>query len=361
MFPEYYVQQTIDSESVIPIGACIESAGYDTSQFRQLGTGHLQRRRGAVGDAVQPLEPRAVLQPVDVRSGRARPRQPPLSLDDLREYSQAIVDSGAASYGIVDRQRVSAFGGWVIEQWFANAGELYADNENGHLAPATRVLYDSALGVELLTFVQQMVQDGLAYYVGGNAERSGQLLQARRRADPAAMTVGSSASLGTIKVAVDGGLIPGITGDDIGVGPLPGPTGIPTALMGGASLYVVADHGDETTAAAWDYITYLVSPSPSRSGPPTRATYRSATMRWPSNRSRRCTSTILDSRSPTTSSSARRTRRALRGPILGPQREVRVATARAVAEILDGGDVNTALTEAATQANALIADYNARN
>ena len=28
------------------------------------------------------------------------PDSPPLSLDDLRAYSQAIVDSGAASYGI---------------------------------------------------------------------------------------------------------------------------------------------------------------------------------------------------------------------------------------------------------------------
>ncbi len=29
--------------------------------------------------------------------------------------------------------------------------------------------YDGPTGVELLTFVQDMVQDGLAFYVGGNA------------------------------------------------------------------------------------------------------------------------------------------------------------------------------------------------
>ena len=40
-------------------------------------------------------------------------------------------------------------GGWYIEQWFANMGELYADNGNGRLAPATEVLYDGAAGVEL--------------------------------------------------------------------------------------------------------------------------------------------------------------------------------------------------------------------
>ncbi len=49
------------------------------------------------------------------------------------------------------------------------------------------------------------------------------------------------------------------------------------------------------------------------------------------------------------------------GLVLGPLREVRSITAGAVAAILGGADVATSLTEAATQSNALIADYNARN
>jgi hypothetical protein len=49
------------------------------------------------------------------------------------------------------------------------------------------------------------------------------------------------------------------------------------------------------------------------------------------------------------------------GPVLGPQREVRVATANATAAIFGGADVATALGEAADQANALIASYNQRN
>ena len=41
-------------------------------------------------------------------------------------------------------------------------------------------------------------------------------------------------------------------------------------------------------------------------------------------------------------------------------REVREVSARAVAEICAGGDVATALANAAAQADALIADYTAR-
>jgi sn-glycerol 3-phosphate transport system substrate-binding protein len=49
------------------------------------------------------------------------------------------------------------------------------------------------------------------------------------------------------------------------------------------------------------------------------------------------------------------------GPILGPQREIRSITANAVAEIFNGGDVQSALTSAAQQSNALLANYNASN
>jgi sn-glycerol 3-phosphate transport system substrate-binding protein len=49
------------------------------------------------------------------------------------------------------------------------------------------------------------------------------------------------------------------------------------------------------------------------------------------------------------------------GPIVGPLREVRTVTAQGVAAIFGGADVATTLTNAAAQADALIADYNSRN
>jgi sn-glycerol 3-phosphate transport system substrate-binding protein len=361
MFPEYYVQQTVDSGSVIPVGACMRAASYDTSQFQEsaLATyevGGVQWAMPFNLSNVVLYYNRSVF-----RAAGLDPDRPPLSLDELREYSQAIVDSGAASYGVAIDSAYSGFGGWVVEQWLANAGEFYTDNENGHLAPATEVLYDGPAGVELLTYLQSMVDDGLAAYVGGNSGGQDNYLKLADRSAPAAMTAGSSASLGTIKTAVDNGLIPGITGDEIGVGPLPSPTGTATALVGGASLYVVADHGDATSAAVWDYITFLVS-AQSQSDWAARTGY--VPVRVDALDLEPLTTTYVDdprfkvaydqligsSDVPT-----------MRGPILGPQREVRVVTARAVAEILDGGDVQTALTDAATAADALITEYNARN
>ena len=95
--------------------------------------------------------------------------------ETARHHFQQIVDSGAATYGLAIESGSGSGGGWYIEQWFANQGELYADNGNGRLAPATRVLYDGPAGVELLTYVQSLIADGLAVYVGDNAGGQGLL------------------------------------------------------------------------------------------------------------------------------------------------------------------------------------------
>ncbi len=361
MFPEYVVQQTIDSDSVIPIGACIRAADFDISMFQPATL----TTYSAAG--VQWAMPFNVSNPVlyynrsIFREAGLDPDDPPRSLEELREYSLTIVDSGAASYGIALDSGTDSGGGWFIEQWFANAGELYADNGNGRDAPATEVLYDGPVGVELLTFVQDLVRDGLAFYVGGNASGQDNFLKLADAAEPAAMTIGTSAALGTIIDVIDGGLIPGITGDDIGIGPLPGPAGTPTALVGGAALYIVADHGDETAAAAWDFITFLVSPE-SQSEWAVQTGY--VPVRTDALEVEPVASTYVDDprfRVAYDQLVGSPDEPALQGPILGPQREVRVVTARAVAEILDGGDVQTALSKAAAQANSLIAEYNARN
>ena len=101
------------------------------------------------------------------------------------------------------------------------------------------MLYDEAPGVELLTYVQQLITDGLAFNVGDNAGGTDTFFKLADESEPAAMTIGTSAALGTVLAALSGGLIPGLTVDDIGVGPMPGPGATPTALVGGNALFIV--------------------------------------------------------------------------------------------------------------------------
>ena len=155
------------------------------------------------------------------------PAVSPVSLEQLRATSQQIVDSGAAGTGIAFDSGVDSGGGWFIEQWFARAGELYADNGNGRLAPATQVLYAGPTGVAIMTEVQSMINDGLAVTVGDNASGQDALLKLADPASPAAMTIATSAAIGTVMSVLDGGLIPGITSAQLGIGPMPGPSDVP--------------------------------------------------------------------------------------------------------------------------------------
>jgi sn-glycerol 3-phosphate transport system substrate-binding protein len=358
--PEYMVQQIADSDSVVPIGACIEAADFDTSAF-------LDRTLDSYAtEGVQWSMPFNVSDPVlyynkaAFRQAGLDPDRPPSTIDDLRTYSQAIVDSGFG-VGLALDSGVDSGGGWFLEQWFAQQGELYADNENGRAAPATRVLFDGPVGVELMTQVQSLITDGLAVTVGDNPNGQDALLRLADPARPAAMTIASSAALGTVISVLDGGLIPGITSADLGVGPMPGPGDTRSAIVGGASLYIVAERADARTAAAWDYISYLVSA-------PSQATWAAATGYVPV----RNDALALEPLATTYANDPRfkvaydqliagEEGTASVGPVLGPLREVRSVTAGAVAAIFGGADVPTSLSSAAAQANALIADYAARN
>jgi sn-glycerol 3-phosphate transport system substrate-binding protein len=142
---------------------------------------------------------------------------------------------------------------------------------------------------------------------------------------------------------------------------MPGPSPEPAVNLGGASLWIVDGKGDEKTAAAWDYITYLVTAE-------SQSQWASQTGYVPVR------SDALDIEPLLTTYSADPRFRvaydqmlgtaegvASLAPVLGPQREVRVVTANATAAIFAGADVASTLADAVAQSNALIESYNQRN
>ena len=170
------------------------------------------------------------------------------------------MSSGAATYGIALDHGIDSGGGWFLTQWFAKAGELFADEENGRAGRADEVLFDSQAGVDQLGFLQSLVADGLAVDVGPNAGGQDTLLKMADPNAPAAMSINSSAALGSVLSVLESGGVEGFTTEDLGVAPMPGPGGSEGILVGGAALWLVEGKDDAETAAAWDYITYLTSP-----------------------------------------------------------------------------------------------------
>jgi sn-glycerol 3-phosphate transport system substrate-binding protein len=360
-FPEYSLQQFAQSDTLIPIGACVESSGFDTSPFLARGID------AYTFEGVQWAMPFNVSNPVlyylrpSFEAAGLDPEVSPITLDELRATSQQIVDADASTFGLVLDSGPNSGGGWFLEQWFARVGEPYANNDNGRVAPATEVLFDSATGVELLTFLQDMINDGLAVSIGDNASGQDTFLKLIDPAADGAMTIGSSAFLGGVLAAIDSGLAPGLTGADVGLGPMPGPSAEPGVNLGGASLWIVDGRGDEKAAASWDYITYLITAE-------AQSQWASQTGYVPVRGDALDIEPLL-----TTYAQDPRFRVAYDqmvgeidgdtslAPVLGPQREVRVATAGATAAIFNGADVTSSLADAAAQANSLIASYNQRN
>ncbi|MFK8026099.1 MAG: extracellular solute-binding protein [Ilumatobacter sp.] len=361
--PEFVVQTFAESGTFVPLEACAEAADYDTSMF-------LPRALNAYAyDAVQWALPFNVSSPVlyfvepRFEAAGLDPADPPLTPDDLRQASEALVSSGAATYGVVvDVARDSA--GGYFEQWFGHAGAPFVDNDNGRSGRATEVLFDNATGRAALEFLRSMRADGLSFNVGQNTGGLDSFLKLVDPTEPGAMTVSTSAALTQVLDALDGGLGGDLTRDDLGVGPLPGPTDSPAAQVGGASLWIPADKGDAATAAAWDFASFLLEAQ-------TQSTWAAATGYVPV----RTDAVELDPiatvftddprfrvsydqlAAPTDDSAAAR-------PALGPQREVRQAVVDAIARIYDdpeGVDIDALLDETAVTANTLIRNYNDLN
>lgn len=359
--PEYTLRSFADSGTTVPAAACIESSGYDTSAFVPRTLTAYQY------EGIQRGMPFNVSNPVLFFNRRIfeaaglDPDDPPVTLEELRATAEAIVSSGAAPVGLVLDSGPDSGGGWFLEQWFARAGEPFADNGNGRLGPATEVYFDGELGVELTTFLQEMIDDGLAITIGDNAGGQDAFFKLADANERGAMTMSTSAALGSVLGALDAGLGGDLTRDDIGVGPMPGPSAVPQVQVGGAALWIVADKSDEEIAASWDYITYLLRAE-------SQALWASTTgyvpVRTDALDLEPLASTYADDPrfevafTQLTTGADDDTANA---PVLGPQREVRVETARAMAAIFGGADPQAALTDAAEASNALIASYNQRN
>jgi sn-glycerol 3-phosphate transport system substrate-binding protein len=360
-FPEYTLRSIADSGTTVPAAACLESSGFDTAAF-------VPRTLTAYSyEGIQRGMPFNVSNPVlffnrkMFEAAGLDPDDPPVSLEELRAASEQIVSSGAAPVALVLDSGPDSGGGWFLEQWFGRSGEPFADNGNGRTAPATEVLFDNELGVELTTFLQDMINDGLAVTVGDNPGGQDAFFKMADPVEPGAMTMSTSAALGSVIAALGGGLVPGLGPEDIGVGPMPGPGDTPQVQVGGASLWIVADKTPEETAAAWDYITFLLSPE-------SQSEWASATGYVPVRTDAlelepvktkyaddpRFEVPYLQLLSGVNDDTAN-------APVLGPQREVRAETSRAMAAIFAGADPKTALTEAADASNLLIQSYNDRN
>ena len=146
------------------------------------------------------------------------PDAPPTTFDELRAAAQKVVDSGAARYGFA-----LGLAPDFVEQWFAKANVAFTDHDNGRTDRASHVAYDAPIALEIYTFLAGLVNDGLAVNTGRQSAGPNHLLSVG--SGESAMTIASSAVLGSVFDILEQGQFPGVGLDGAAVAPMPGPSG----------------------------------------------------------------------------------------------------------------------------------------
>lgn len=245
------LQQMIDTQSVLPAAACVKADDYDFSN-------HLPRVIDyyTVEGTLWPM-PFNVSNPVLYynkslfEQAGLDPEQPPTTLDEVREFSEQIKAAGIP-YGFALKMEP-----WHLEQWISKANEIYVNNKNGRSSRASDATFDNKTGTEVFTWMSGMVNDDLAITNPRDGEGVINNYLALANGE-AAMTIDTSAALGTINQVLSSGQYAGV---EVGVAPIPNTskTGGGVAV-GGAALYIVNKSKPAEQAAAWEFTKFLNEP-----------------------------------------------------------------------------------------------------
>lgn len=345
------LQGMIDSQSVVPIGACVKADKYDTSDIIPRAIDYWTVAGTLYGMPFNVSNPVLYYNRTAFTRAGLDPDDPPETLDEVRAAAQKLVTSGTTKFGYSIK-----LDPWYLEHWLAKAGKPYVDNGNGREKRATAVVFDTKAGRQIFSWLDGMVDDGLALNTGPPEGNVDNLLAIG--AGNSAMTIDTSGNLGSILQVLGSGQFPDV---QIGVAPMPGPKGKGGVLVGGAALYIPKASAPEKQAAAWKFVKYLLEPAnqaqwsvgtgyvPLREASLDEPVLKAAWAAQPEFR-------VAYDQLLTGVNNV-----ATAGPVIGPYAEVRETVVNALTRMLTQGvDPKVALTSAADTADDQIESYNAR-
>lgn len=345
---ETALQLGVDSGAVVPIQACVDAADYSFADY--------------IDRTVTAYTVEGVLWPMPFNTSnpilyanmnvlrQAGIDELPTTLAEVRAASEAIVEAGITPNGIS-----LTSSSWIVEQLFGLDDSLYVNNNNGREGRATEMLFENDLGLEIFTWLHDMVADGLATYVGSGDDAEHFIALALGQA---AMTMDTTAALRSVLIAAED--FPDV---EVAVGPLPTvgdrDGGV---LVGGAALWLDAETSDEERAASWDFMTWLNEPEQ-------QATWHAGTGYVPIRQSAIELPAVADLWAEEPAFRVAYDQLvfgdetfATAGPVIGNHAQIRQ---RAIVPALEamyiqGLDPAQALTQARTQGDEILADYNRR-
>lgn len=301
------------------------------------------------------------------------PDDPPATLGEVRDAARALVAAGVAERGLVFDTSADACAQWLVEHLPARVGVPAVEPGNGRgPRPVARVGWRDGPAVDVLAWLQDMVDEGLAESVGRNTSGTDNFYRAVEAGSYVGMTFHTSTALPELLDILDTGFIRGV---DLGVAPLPHPetasasatasAGDPEpepgagGLPGGSALWLAAGKPEREAAATWALAAFLASP-------PVNARWAAATGYLPLGptaagqeplRSAWAARPLL--RVPYDLVAEYSTAPHRLSPLAGPLPEIHELLALATEDVVAGADPARTLAAAADDADRLLATYDA--
>jgi sn-glycerol 3-phosphate transport system substrate-binding protein len=348
---DWETQRVIDSGSTVKVQDCIDAEKYDMSDYLPRVVAYWKVGGQLWSYPFSAATNVLYYNTVAFEKAGLDPAKPPVTLDDVRAYSQKIIDAGAARHGIALEMH-----SWYIENLLAKAGQVLVNNGNGRDARATEAAFDSDAGRAIFSWIKSMVDDGLAMNVGRNPSGADALLAIG--SGDAAMALGSSAGMRSVFGVLESGQFPNVK---VGVAAMPGIPGDGGVLVGGASLFIVNKSSPVKQEAARIFAHWLNEPAQ-------QAAWHVGSGYIPIRRSAAASKAVQDlwATSPQfkvayDDLAQDRVTAASAGAVVGPFLEVRNAVVGGLESmVLQGTDPATALRNAASNASNAIRSYNQR-
>ncbi|WP_028921116.1 ABC transporter substrate-binding protein [Pseudonocardia acaciae] len=336
----------IDSGSVVPIQSFVDKDRHDVSDLQPNITGYYTVDKKLYSMPFNTSMPLLYINKDAFARAGLDPNAPPKTLAEIRAAAEKIKNTpgSGVQYGF----GASVYG-WFFEQWMASSGQHLCDADNGRSGRANAVNLATEENVELLTWWQKMVNDGLALKLDSNTDNGDNAFSSAT----VAISLESTGQLGSFvrsaKFPIGTGFFPKVRAGDTG-----GP------IIGGASLWVVGQGKDAAhLRASWELVKFLASK-------PTQVTWHTGTGYFPISRG------ALDdpadqqwvTQRPQFTTAINQLRAtaltpATQGCSVGVMPQVRKDVENALqAAVLQNQDPKAALTDAQNAANGQIAEYN---
>jgi sn-glycerol 3-phosphate transport system substrate-binding protein len=250
---ELDTQTMIDSGDVTPVQDFIDREGYDLSDLNEKSVQEYTVQGKLWAMPFSSGVPLLYYNKVTFREVGLDPDKPPQDLEELRQYSEKILKRDAA--GNVVRSGIALDNQEWTQRTLALHGDLLVNNNNGRDGRATKVLFDNDTGRWYFNWWHDMVDSGLAFDVGRNLTYAdGFLAMVSGRA---AMTFSYSNALRSVVDALE----KGVQDVEIGVAAVPGMPGSAGApLLFGRVFWILNLRPEREQEAAWKLIKWLMEP-----------------------------------------------------------------------------------------------------